>query len=345
MTVRFIVVLVGFISLQSFASMDLEPKVKKNVLILIHSRTGNTLAAANSLKEGLEKNGAISATIKRVSPIGSYFIAEEVTAISFATVDELSNYDAILFGSPVYFYSPAAEMLAFLQSAMELWRNKTLKDKMAYAFFSSNGNGVSSAQATLNASLKALYLDTDTLKNQCTTPTNANANGECLEKVILGLRSERSINTIDLPPVPDPVGLYKPYKIAGNMVYINQIALKNGKIEYPGVIGVDLSDEQAKISTRDTMLNVLAVLNKALKGDLSRVKQVVEISGFFNAKTGYQTHSMLLNEASNVAIELLGETKGAHTRASFGVSSLPMSSPVEIKAIIEIEVNEDITDG
>lgn len=85
-----------------------------------------------------------------------------------------------------------------------------------------------------------------------------------------------------LPAVPTPAGNYKPYTKTGHLVYINQVALKDGKILHPGIIEKDIDIAAAKAATRQTMLNVLAVLKTACDGDLSKVKQCVQLTGFFN---------------------------------------------------------------
>lgn len=312
-----------------------EQSLSKQVLVLIHSRTGNTLSFAKTLQSYLQKIENINVTIKRVPPLK--LLApdlEEMNELPIATIDELANYDALIFGSPVYFYAPSAEIMAFLQEGMRLWQEKSLKDKPAAVFLSSNKNGLSFAENSLRASIRALHMD-DSIATRCSeTLSNAEQFAACFATNLMA----KNQVPIELPAVPQPVGLYQPYKISGNQIYINQIALKNGVIEYPGIIGDTLTEEQAKISTRDAMLNVLAVLNQAVGGDLSKVKQAVQLSGFFTTVVGYTTHSRLLDEASKVTIEFLGEEKGKHTRGSFGVPSLPANSPVEIQAIFELKV-------
>jgi NAD(P)H dehydrogenase (quinone) len=141
---------------------------------------------------------------------------------------------------------------------------------------------------------------------------------------------------ISLPKAPAPVGNYKPYRISGKQVFINQIALNNGKVDHPGLIGKEVSEDEAKLATRQTLLNILAVLKDAAGGDLDHVKQAVQLTGYFYTPPGYAKHAALMNEASNLLVQLFGE-KGMHTRATSGASSLPMNSPVEIQAIFELE--------
>lgn len=141
---------------------------------------------------------------------------------------------------------------------------------------------------------------------------------------------------ITLPVAPAPVGSYVPYKRAGNLVFINQVSLVDGKILTPGVIGEKVSEEEAKQATRQAMLNVIAVLNQAVDGNLDRVKQAVQMTGIFNTPQGYTQHAALMNAGSSLLIDIF-EDRGVHTRATFGASSLPIDSPVEIQAIFEIE--------
>ena len=141
---------------------------------------------------------------------------------------------------------------------------------------------------------------------------------------------------IVLPSAPAPVGNYAPYVRSGNLVFINQVALKDGKILHPGKVGVDLSDEEGKAATKQTMLNVLAVLKEAVGGNLNRVKRCVQLTGIFNTAGDYTNHAGLMNAASDLTIEVFGE-KGKHARGTFGAGSVPVNSAVEIQAIFEVE--------
>lgn len=156
------------------------------------------------------------------------------------------------------------------------------------------------------------------------------------EKPMADIEARLKELNIVLPAAPAPVGNYKPYKISGKQVFINQIALNAGKIDHPGMIEKEVTEEQAKQATRQTLLNILAVLKQAAGGDLNKVKQAVQLTGFFYTAPGYTKHAVLMNEASNLLVEIFGE-KGMHTRATIGASSLPLNSAVEIQSIFELE--------
>jgi NAD(P)H dehydrogenase (quinone) len=160
-----------------------------------------------------------------------------------------------------------------------------------------------------------------------TSPTN---------KTTIDINKTLKDNNITLPEAPKPVGNYVPYTISDHKVYINQVALKEGKILNPGKVGATVTDEQAKEATFQTMLNVIAVLKEACGGDLNKVKQCVQLTGYFNTTPEYTQHAALMNSASNLTALVFGE-KGKHARATIGAASLPINSAVEIQAIFEIE--------
>jgi NAD(P)H dehydrogenase (quinone) len=135
---------------------------------------------------------------------------------------------------------------------------------------------------------------------------------------------------------PNPAGNYVPYKRVDNLIFVNQVALSDGVILHPGTIGVTVSEAEARKATRLAMSNVLAVLQQATDGDLSRVKQVVQLTGFFNTAAGFKNHASLMNEASDLVVSVFGEA-GKHTRATVGAASLPLDSAVEIQAVFEID--------
>ena len=141
---------------------------------------------------------------------------------------------------------------------------------------------------------------------------------------------------IVLPSLPKPVGNYELYVRSGNLVFINQVALKDGKIFNPGKLGVDVTEEEVKEATKVTMLNVLAILKDAVGGDLNKVQRCVQLIGAFNTVDTYTQHAVLMNPASDLVVEVLGE-KGKHTRNTGGASSLPLGSSVSIQAIFEVE--------
>jgi len=139
---------------------------------------------------------------------------------------------------------------------------------------------------------------------------------------------------IALPEAPNPVANYVPAFLAGNLLFISGQISKGADGVAKGRLGADLTIEQGRDAARLSALAILAQA-KAAVGDLDRIKQVVRLTGFVNATPEFVDHPQVINGASDLMVEVLGD-KGRHTRAAVGVSSLPMGCAVEIDAILLI---------
>lgn len=141
---------------------------------------------------------------------------------------------------------------------------------------------------------------------------------------------------LSLPPAPSPVANYVPYLVAGDLLFISgQISKAADGTVVTGTVGADVSVEAGQAAAKLCALNILAQAKAAL-GSLDRVKQVVKLTGFVNSAPGFGDHPKVVNGASDLMVEVLGD-KGRHTRAAVGVSGLPLNSAVEVDAILLIE--------
>lgn len=71
-------------------------------------------------------------------------------------------------------------------------------------------------------------------------------------------------------------------------------------------------------------------------GDLDKVKKIVKLTGFVNCVDGFTAQPKVVNGASDILFQILGE-KGRHARSAVGTNALPLNVPVEIEAIVEVE--------
>ncbi len=141
---------------------------------------------------------------------------------------------------------------------------------------------------------------------------------------------------ITLPNAAAPAANYVPYTIAGNLLTVSgQLPMGPDGIEFKGKLGADATVETGQGAAKLCAINILAQAKAAL-GDLARIKQVVKIQGFVNAADDFTEHAQVINGASNLLVEVLGES-GRHARAAVGMSSLPFGAAVEIDAVIEFE--------
>ncbi|MBU1024057.1 RidA family protein, partial [bacterium] len=83
-------------------------------------------------------------------------------------------------------------------------------------------------------------------------------------------------------------------------------------------------------------INIMAAIKSEI-GDLSKVKRIVRLNGFVQCSSDFKMQPKVINGASDLFLEVFGDI-GKHTRTVMGVNSLPINSPVEIDAIVEVEV-------
>jgi len=132
-----------------------------------------------------------------------------------------------------------------------------------------------------------------------------------------------------------PLGSYRPCVVSGNYIYVSgQLPLKNGELLLKGVVGEDVSLEEAVQAARACAINSLAIL-KNETGDLNRIKKIVKVTGYVASSENFYQQADVINGASNLYFEVFGE-KGVHARAAVGVYKLPINAPVEVDLIVEI---------
>jgi enamine deaminase RidA (YjgF/YER057c/UK114 family) len=140
---------------------------------------------------------------------------------------------------------------------------------------------------------------------------------------------------LELPPAPNPVANYVPHLVAGNLLFVSgQISKAADGTLIAGRVGDGLSLEDGIGAARVCALNLLAQASAAL-GSLDRVAQLVRLTGFVNAGPDFTDHPKVVNGASDLMVDVLGD-KGRHTRAAVGVSGLPLGAAVEIDAIFSV---------
>ena len=140
---------------------------------------------------------------------------------------------------------------------------------------------------------------------------------------------------LELPKAPAKGGVYSSSRMfAGNLVYISGCGpVIDGQVA--GKVGKEFTKEEAYVFSRNSMLNVLAVLQDRI-GDLNKVKQVVKILVYVASDDVYE-QPYVANGGSQLLVDLFGEEAGAPTRSAVGMNVLPGNIPVETEAIFEIE--------
>lgn len=140
---------------------------------------------------------------------------------------------------------------------------------------------------------------------------------------------------IVLPGLPAPGGNFVPAKTVGSVVYLSGVISTNVAGVITGTVGLDRTVDQGYAAARACALTQLAVLKHHL-GSLDAVKGVVGVNGYVNAVAGFADSPKVINGASDLLVEVLGQA-GRHVRAAIGVSALPRNALVEVQMTVEIE--------
>ena len=141
---------------------------------------------------------------------------------------------------------------------------------------------------------------------------------------------------IDLPAPPTPAANYVPTVTTGKLVFVSgQVPMTPQGVKFVGKVGREFTVEEGREAARLCAINVLGCLKAAL-GDLGRIARVVKVVGFVNAIPDFTEPHKVVNGASDLITEVLGDKVGKHARSAVGMGTLPLSVAVEIEAIVEI---------
>jgi enamine deaminase RidA (YjgF/YER057c/UK114 family) len=165
----------------------------------------------------------------------------------------------------------------------------------------------------------------------------ARLNGKRGDKMAGQIEARLKDKGIVLPEPATPAANYIPWVVTGNLVFIaGQVPFESGKIRYSGKVGQDLSIEEGQAAARLCAVNILAQLKQACGGDLDRVTRCVKVGGFVNCNPDFIDQPKVINGASDLLVDALGEA-GKHARFAVAAPSLPLGCAVEVDAVFEIK--------
>ena len=140
---------------------------------------------------------------------------------------------------------------------------------------------------------------------------------------------------LKLPAPPAALASYIPTRLVPisdgrALLYVaGQVSAADGK-RLTGRCPDEVSVEEAQARARICALNVLAQFEAA--AGLDNVEQIAQLIGFVLSADGFGDQPKVMNAASDLLVEVLGEA-GKHTRAALGTNALPFSATVEIAAV------------
>jgi enamine deaminase RidA (YjgF/YER057c/UK114 family) len=134
---------------------------------------------------------------------------------------------------------------------------------------------------------------------------------------------------IILPAAPAPVGAYQRVGRWGDLYFLSgQLPFRDGRMVFPGHLGVEVTVEQGCEAARVCALNCIAQI-KTILGSLDRLATIVRVEGHVSCGPGFAQHAKVLDGATELFLELLGERAG-HARTAFGHNELPLNAPLEL---------------
>lgn len=139
---------------------------------------------------------------------------------------------------------------------------------------------------------------------------------------------------IELPSAPAPAAVYRPFVRSGDLILTaGQLPTVDGDLPRTGKLGRDLTTQEGAELARIAAINVLAQA-RAAAGELDGVR-VVKLTVFVASDPTFTEQHLVANGASELLGDVLGDD-GRHARSAVGVPVLPLDSPVEVEAIIEL---------
>lgn len=138
--------------------------------------------------------------------------------------------------------------------------------------------------------------------------------------------------TVPAPLPPAAGGLYAPCVQTGSLLFVSGQIPRGADAR--GKLGESVTVEQGQALARECALNALGIVQAHL-GSLERIVQAVRVAGYVASAEGFTDHPRVINGASQLLIDVLGE-KGCSARIAIGVAELPLGVPVEVEFLFEV---------
>src|SRR5689334_4432199 len=122
-----------------------------------------------------------------------------------------------------------------------------------------------------------------------------------------------------------PVGaIYRHVVIDGNTVYTSGAVPMDGTtLVGKGKVPTEVSLEQAKKHAELCAANILRNVRKTV-GSLDRIERVLKTVGYVNSEPTFPDQHLVINGASELLRDVLGDDPGIGVRTAIGMAGLPL---------------------
>ncbi|AZV28877.1 hypothetical protein CT157_23555 [Pseudomonas syringae] len=130
-------------------------------------------------------------------------------------------------------------------------------------------------------------------------------------------------------------GNYAPLIRHHDEIYISgMVPRTEGKIQYPGRVGQELTLKDAQAAASISAMRCLAFIVDAV-GSLDKVRSLLRVTVYVKSTPDFVDLSEVANGASDVFSYVLGDV-GRHTRTTVGVYQLPKNAAIEVDMIVAV---------
>jgi NAD(P)H dehydrogenase (quinone) len=178
----------------------------KKVAIIYHSGFGHTKVQAEHVENGVNLVEGV---------IGELFS----TSQAIEKIEQLSNYDAMIFGSPTYMGSVSAQFKEFMEASSKAWSQQIWKDKIAAGFTNSHAMSGDKLNSLVQLNIFAMQhsMVWVGLGEMSQSPDGDPANKDAINRIgcFLGAMAQSENDT---PQVTPPSGDLKTAELLGKRV-------------------------------------------------------------------------------------------------------------------------------
>ncbi len=147
------------------------------------------------------------------------------------------------------------------------------------------------------------------------------------------------IHHLELPTPTTPGGSYESVNIRGSVAYVAiQFPIQNSEFRYLGSLGGEVSTLEGYKAMELCALNVLAQAHAKI--GFENIIGLNHLDAFFQSEENWDESPFVVNGASDLFVKILGK-KGKHSRAIFGVKSLPRNFSVGLTCSFTIKTTSN----
>lgn len=140
-----------------------------------------------------------------------------------------------------------------------------------------------------------------------------------------------------LDRAPKEGGIIDLLSVVGDVVFASgQVPLDAGTLTSKGKVPSQVSLDDATKAAALCAANVLRALVVKL-GSLDRIERALRMTGYVNADPDFTDCHLVINGATNLVKQVLGEDVGRHARTALGMAQLPLGASVEVEMIFQLK--------